>query len=64
MGVVNVTPDSFSDGGRFLEPAAAIAHGLRLHAEAPISGTSAASRRGPAPDAVSMDEEIIGGLVP
>ena len=33
MGVVNVTPDSFSDGGQFLEPAAAIAHGLRLHAD-------------------------------
>jgi dihydropteroate synthase len=30
MGVVNVTPDSFSDGGRYREPAAAIAHGLRL----------------------------------
>ena len=30
MGVVNVTPDSFSDGGRFLDPAAAVAHGLRL----------------------------------
>jgi dihydropteroate synthase len=33
MGVVNVTPDSFSDGGRFLEPAAAVAQGLRLVAE-------------------------------
>jgi dihydropteroate synthase len=30
MGVVNVTPDSFSDGGRFLEPQAAIDHGRRL----------------------------------
>ncbi|MGD0732272.1 MAG: dihydropteroate synthase [Terracidiphilus sp.] len=30
MGVVNVTPDSFSDGGPFLDPQAAIAHGLRL----------------------------------
>lgn len=30
MGVVNVTPDSFSDGGRFASPAAAIEHGLRL----------------------------------
>jgi len=30
MGVVNVTPDSFSDGGRFLEPHSAIAHALRL----------------------------------
>ena len=28
MGVLNVTPDSFSDGGRFLEPGRAIAHGL------------------------------------
>lgn len=33
MGVLNVTPDSFSDGGRFLDPDAAIAHGLRLLAE-------------------------------
>ncbi len=33
MGVVNVTPDSFSDGGRFLDPAAAIAHGRGLIAE-------------------------------
>ncbi len=30
MGIVNVTPDSFSDGGRYLDPASAIAHGLRL----------------------------------
>ena len=33
MGVVNVTPDSFSDGGRFLDPGAAIAHGLALASE-------------------------------
>lgn len=33
MGVVNVTPDSFSDGGRYLDPQAAVAHGLRLEAE-------------------------------
>ncbi len=30
MGVLNVTPDSFSDGGRFVVPAAAIEHGLRM----------------------------------
>jgi len=30
MGVLNVTPDSFSDGGRFFEPGAAIEHGLEL----------------------------------
>ncbi len=33
MGVVNVTPDSFSDGGRFLEPGRAIAHALELESE-------------------------------
>jgi dihydropteroate synthase len=33
MGVLNVTPDSFSDGGRFLEPAAALAQAQRLVAE-------------------------------
>jgi dihydropteroate synthase len=30
MGVVNITPDSFSDGGRFLDPEAAVTHALRL----------------------------------
>jgi dihydropteroate synthase len=33
MGVVNVTPDSFSDGGRFLDPSAAVAEGRRLARE-------------------------------
>jgi dihydropteroate synthase len=33
MGVVNVTPDSFSDGGRWLEPVNAVSHGLKLRAE-------------------------------
>lgn len=33
MGVVNVTPDSFSDGGQYLDPKAAVEHGLRLLAE-------------------------------
>jgi dihydropteroate synthase len=32
MGVVNVTPDSFSDGGRYLDPGAAVEHGLALAA--------------------------------
>ncbi|HTR69228.1 MAG TPA: dihydropteroate synthase [Mycobacteriales bacterium] len=32
IGVVNVTPDSFSDGGRHLDPGAAVAHGIALHA--------------------------------
>jgi dihydropteroate synthase len=33
LGVVNVTPDSFSDGGRFLDPESAVAHALRLAEE-------------------------------
>jgi dihydropteroate synthase len=33
MGILNVTPDSFSDGGRFFEPDIAIEHGLRMAAE-------------------------------
>ncbi|MCR2808142.1 MULTISPECIES: dihydropteroate synthase [unclassified Microbacterium] len=33
MGIVNVTPDSFSDGGRFVDPDAAIAHGLLLRSQ-------------------------------
>jgi dihydropteroate synthase len=33
MGIVNVTPDSFSDGGLFLDPGAAVEHGRRLLAE-------------------------------
>ncbi len=33
MGVLNTTPDSFSDGGRFLDPGRAVEHGLRLAAE-------------------------------
>jgi dihydropteroate synthase len=58
MGVVNVTPDSFSDGGQFLEPAAAIAHGLRLRAEgADIVDVGGESTR-PGAAAVSAGEEI------
>jgi dihydropteroate synthase len=59
MGVINVTPDSFSDGGRFLDPAAAIAQAQRLVAEgADILDVGAESSRpyGNAV-AVSLDEE-------
>ena len=30
MGVLNVTPDSFSDGGRYLDPGAAVKHALEM----------------------------------
>ncbi|MFZ4765382.1 MAG: dihydropteroate synthase, partial [Roseimicrobium sp.] len=33
MGILNVTPDSFSDGGTFFNPSTAIAHGLRMVAD-------------------------------
>jgi dihydropteroate synthase len=59
MGVINVTPDSFSDGGRFLDPALAIAHASRLAADgADILDIGAESSR-PYGDAipVSPDEE-------
>ncbi|MEW5771127.1 MAG: dihydropteroate synthase [Pseudomonadota bacterium] len=58
MGIVNVTPDSFSDGGRHATAAQAIAHGLRLREEGAdlldIGGES--TRPGAAP--VSVQEEL------
>ncbi|MGH2873400.1 MAG: dihydropteroate synthase [Solirubrobacteraceae bacterium] len=57
MGVVNVTPDSFSDAGRFFDPAAAVAHGLRLEAEgATILDVGGESTR-PGADPVEAEEE-------
>jgi dihydropteroate synthase len=58
MGVLNVTPDSFSDGGRFGSPAEAIAHGRQLVDDGAslvdVGGES--TRPGAAP--VSVDEEL------
>jgi dihydropteroate synthase len=63
MGVVNVTPDSFSDGGRYLDAETAIAHGLRLEAEGAVildvGGES--TRPGAAP--VSESDEL-GRVIP
>jgi dihydropteroate synthase len=58
MGVVNVTPDSFSDGGLFLEADAAVAHGERLAAEgAAILDVGGESTR-PGAELVPADEEL------
>ena len=58
MGVVNVTPDSFSDGGRFLDPQAAITHGRRLLEEgADILDIGGESSR-PGAQAVAEQEEL------
>jgi len=58
MGVVNVTPDSFSDGGEFLDAGAAIAHGAELAADgAAILDIGGESTR-PGADPVPEDEEL------
>lgn len=56
-GIVNVTPDSFSDGGRFLDPQQAIEHGLRLVAEgADLLDVGGESTRPGAAEVSSADE--------
>jgi dihydropteroate synthase len=58
MGIVNVTPDSFSDGGRFLDASQAIAHGLRLRDEgADLVDVGGESTR-PGAQSVSMEDEL------
>ncbi len=58
MGIVNVTPDSFSDGGRYLDPEAAIAHGLELAAAgADVLDVGGESTR-PGAAAVGVEEEL------
>jgi dihydropteroate synthase len=58
MGVLNVTPDSFSDGGRFFDPERAVEHGMRMAEEgAAIIDVGGESTR-PGAGAVSAAEEI------
>ena len=58
MGILNVTPDSFSDGGAFYDPGAAIAHGLALAAEgADVVDVGGESTR-PGATPVDADEEL------
>jgi len=58
MGIVNVTPDSFSDGGRHADVDAAVAHGLRLAGEgADILDIGGESTR-PGAEEVSAQEEL------
>jgi len=63
MGILNVTPDSFSDGGRFLDAGAALAHARRLIAEGAdvldIGGEATRPGAAPTPEA-----EEIGRVVP
>jgi dihydropteroate synthase len=59
MGVLNVTPDSFSDGGQFIAPERALAQARRMIAEgADIIDIGAASTRPYGAQPVSVDEEL------
>lgn len=68
MGVLNVTPDSFSDGGRFLTPEVAVVHALQMFdagadivdvgGESTRPGSAVAGRRGRERAAVSVQEEM------
>jgi dihydropteroate synthase len=58
MGVLNVTPDSFSDAGKFLDVDAAVAHGVRMAAEgAQIIDVGGESTR-PGAEPVSAEQEL------
>jgi dihydropteroate synthase len=68
MGIVNVTPDSFYDGGKFLEPAAAVDHALELAAQGAdildVGGDSSRPGAVPASEAVELARvlPVIEGL--
>src|SRR4051794_6856747 len=71
MGVINVTPDSFSDGGLFLDADAAVEHGRRLAAEGAhildVGGESTRPRSEPVPEreelrrVLPVVEQLAGG---
>ena len=62
MGIVNVTPDSFSDGGRYLDERAAIDHGMRLADEGAdildVGGESTRPGAEPVPDDVESERVL------
>jgi dihydropteroate synthase len=68
MGVVNVTPDSFSDGGRYLDPETAIAHGRELAEQGAeildVGGESTRPGAGevPAEEELARVEPVVAGL--
>ncbi len=58
MGILNVTPDSFSDGGKYISKEAAVNHGIRLIEQgADIIDVGGESTR-PGAESVSLDEEL------
>ena len=58
MGILNVTPDSFSDGGQFLDTKSAVSHALRMVEQgADIIDIGGESTR-PGSDSVSINDEM------
>src|SRR3954464_6517761 len=57
MGVLNVTPDSFSDGGCFADTASAVAHGLQMHAAGADYVDAGGESTRPGADRVDAEEE-------
>ena len=58
MGILNITPDSFSDGGKYLDSQAAVAHALRLEQEgADILDIGGESTR-PGASPITLEEEL------
>jgi dihydropteroate synthase len=62
MGVLNITPDSFSDGGRYIEPAAAVEHGLAMLAKGAdvidVGGESTRPGAAPVPAAAEAERVV------
>ncbi len=62
MGILNVTPDSFSDGGRFVEPQVAVEHGLKMAADGArlidVGGESSRPRSVPVPEAQELSRVV------
>jgi dihydropteroate synthase len=58
MGILNVTPDSFSDGGRFLDPVTAVAYGLQMVAQGAATIDVGGESTRPGSQPVSPDEQI------
>ena len=70
MGVLNVTPDSFSDGGRWADPDAAVAQGMHMAAEGAaivdVGGESTRPGAEPVPEAEELDRvvPVVAALAP
>ena len=65
VGIVNITGDSFSDGGRYLDPAAALAHARRLRADGAdvIELGPAASHPGSAPVSAELEQRRLAPVL-